>query len=64
MLTNTKHLEDYLFAIALMVVILKGPKYIRQFIYSSGAGKTAVGMAGGASKMAIYKYAATKMTGK
>lgn len=62
--TGTQKLEDYLFAIGLMIILLKGPKYIRQFLYSSGAGKTAIGMAGGASKMAIYKYAASKITGK
>ncbi|USK72630.1 conjugal transfer protein TrbL family protein [Peribacillus asahii] len=64
MLTGTEKLSDYFMAIGLMVVLLKGPKYIRQFLYSSGAGKMAVGMAGGASKMAVYKYAAAKVTGR
>ena len=64
LLTGTEKLQDYMMAIGLMVVLLKGPKYIRQFLYSSGSGKTAVGMAGGASKMVIYKFAASKLTGK
>lgn len=61
LLTGTEKLQDYLFAIGLMVVILKGPKFIRQFLYSSGAGKSAVGFAGGTSKMMLYKYAASKI---
>lgn len=61
-ITDTQKLSDYMLSIGLMVVLLKGPKYLRQFLYSSGAGKVAVGMAGGSSKMAIYKYAASRMT--
>ena len=64
LLTGTEKLSDYIMAIGLMVVLLKGPKYIRQFLYSSGSGRAAIGAAGGASKMVVYKYAAAKMTGK
>ncbi|MED1205599.1 conjugal transfer protein TrbL family protein [Heyndrickxia acidicola] len=64
LLTDTHKLQDYLFAIGLMVVVLKGPRMIRQFLYSTGTGKTAVGLAGGASKMTMYKYAASKMVSK
>lgn len=62
MLTGTEKLEEYIFAAALMFPILRGPKWLRQIIYSTGTGRTAVGLAGGASKMAIYKYAASKIT--
>jgi hypothetical protein len=64
MITGTEQLQDYMMAIGLMIILLKGPKYIRQFLYSSGAGKVAVGVAGGAGKMAIYKYAASKIASK
>lgn len=64
LLTGTEKLSDYMFAIALMVIILKGPKYIRQFLYSSGSGKTLVGAVGSTSKMAVYKFAASKIPGK
>lgn len=64
MIAGTEKLSEYMMAIGLMVIILKGPKYIRQFLYSSGAGKGAVGAAGGATKMAIYKYAAARFTAK
>ncbi|PGQ88332.1 conjugal transfer protein TrbL family protein [Priestia megaterium] len=64
MLTGTEKLQDYLYAIALMVIILKGPKYIRQFLYSSGAGRSVVGAAGKSSKMAIYKFATAKIAGR
>lgn len=62
LLTGTDELEDYLYAIGLMVVILKGPRYLRQFFYSTGAGRTLVGMAGGAGKMTMYKYMASIIT--
>ncbi|MED3561483.1 conjugal transfer protein TrbL family protein [Bacillus xiapuensis] len=64
LLTGTEKLWDYFMALGLMVGILKGPKFIRQFLYSTGAGKMAVGLAGGASKMAIYRYAASRITKK
>lgn len=64
LITDTEKLSDYMFAIGLMIVLLKGPKFLRQLLYSSGAGRTAVGMAGGSAKMTIYKFAAAKMTGK
>lgn len=64
LITDTKELKDYMYAIGLMVVLLKGPKYLRQMLYSSGAGRAAVGMAGGTTKMAMYKFAANKLTGK
>lgn len=62
MLTGTQSLKDYLYAIGLMVIILKGPKFMRQFLYSSGAGRSVIGVAGGAGKMTMYKYAAAKIT--
>lgn len=61
LITGTEKLQDYLFAIGLMVVILKGPKFLRQFLYSSGAGRAAAGAVGGTGKMAMYKYAASKI---
>jgi hypothetical protein len=60
-LGSGKDLEDFMIAAGLMVVIITGPKFLRQMLYSSGAGKSTVGVVGGTSKMAIYKYAAKKM---
>jgi hypothetical protein len=60
-LGSGKSLEDFLIAAGLMIVIIAGPKFLRQMLYSSGMGKTTVGVVGGASKMALYKYAAKKM---
>lgn len=60
-LGSGKKLEDFMIAAGLMLVIITGPKYLRQMLYSSGAGRTTVGVVGGASKMAMYKYAAKKM---
>jgi hypothetical protein len=51
-----KELKDYLFSAGILFMIVKGPKWLRQFLYSSGSGRTAVGMAGGASKYAMYKF--------
>lgn len=56
-----KELKDYILACGLMVIVIKGPGFLRKFLYSTGTGKMAVGATGGAGKMAIYKYAATKM---
>lgn len=64
MLTGTEKLSEYVFAICLMVMILKGPKYLRNVLYSSGAGKMAVGLAGGVSKASMYKFAASRIVGK
>jgi hypothetical protein len=48
-------------ACGLMIIVLKGPGFLRKFLYSTGTGKTIMGAAGGAGKMAIYRFAATKM---
>jgi hypothetical protein len=61
LLGGAKNLNDYILAIALMVIVLKGPAVLRKFIYSSGTGRMAVGAAGGVGKAAMYRYAATKM---
>ncbi|MEN3781520.1 conjugal transfer protein TrbL family protein [Priestia megaterium] len=58
---NAKDLNGYIMAIGLTIVLITGPKYLRTFIYSTGAGKSMVGAAQGAGKMAIYKYAASKV---
>ncbi|MDF2859548.1 MAG: putative rane protein TraL [Neobacillus sp.] len=60
-LAGGQELKDILLACGLMIIVLKGPGFLRRFLYSTGAGKTIMGAAGGAGKMAIYKFAATKM---
>lgn len=37
------------------------PKMLRKYLYSTGAGRSAVNVAGGAGKMMIYKLAARKL---
>lgn len=44
-----------LISIGCVVVIIKGPKILRSYLYSSGVGSTAVGAAGGAGRMAVMK---------
>jgi hypothetical protein len=56
-----QELKDVILACGLMILVLKGPGFLRKFLYSTGAGRTIVGTAGGAGKMAIYKFAASKM---
>jgi hypothetical protein len=60
-LAGGQQLKDIILACGLMIIVLMGPGFLRKFLYSSGAGKTIMGAAGGAGKMAIYKFAATKM---
>lgn len=64
LLGGAKSLNDYILAIALMVIVLKGPSVLRKFIYSTGTGRMAVGAAGGVGKAAMFRYAATKMIPK
>lgn len=54
-------LNDIILAIALMVIVLKGPALFRKFVYSTGTGRMVVGAAGGVGKAAMFRYAATKM---
>ncbi|MCU6603825.1 hypothetical protein OCO53_25630 [Peribacillus frigoritolerans] len=61
LLGGAKTLNDYILALALMVIVLKGPSVLRKFIYSSGSGRMAVGAAGGVAKATLFRYAATKM---
>lgn len=56
--------KDYLFAIGGMVVLITTPRFMRGFLYSSGAGAAVVNAAGGVSKAAIYKYSMKKMMTK
>lgn len=58
---NSKDLNGYIMAIGLTVVLITGPKYLRTFIYSTGAGKSMVGAAQGTGKMAIYKLAVSRV---
>jgi len=59
---NGKNLNELILACGLIIVLIVGPKYLRTFIYSSGAGKSVVGAANGVGKIAIMKYAASRIT--
>jgi hypothetical protein len=59
---NGKDLNSYILAIGLTIVLIIGPKYLRTFIYSTGSAKTLVGAAQGTGKMAVYKWAASRIT--
>jgi hypothetical protein len=50
-----KNIEDYYLAIGLMIVLIFSPGWLRKFLFSTGAGKTMMGAAGGAGRMAMYK---------
>lgn len=63
-LVGEKNLEGCIVAIGLVFVLLKGPSFLRKFIYSSGAGRAVVSAAGGIGRMAIYKYAARKVVAR
>lgn len=59
-----KTINDYILSIGLMIVTLKGHSFLRKFLYSSGSGRSVVGAAGGAGKMAMYRFAMKKAGGK
>jgi hypothetical protein len=63
-LGNGKSAEEYLFAIGLMVCLIRSPKFMRNLLYSTGSGSAIIGAAGGTGKMAIYRYAMNKSMGK
>lgn len=62
-LAGGQQLKDIILACGLMIIVLKGPGFLRKFLYSTGAGRTIVGAAGGAGKMAMFRFA-TKMITK
>lgn len=43
-------------AFGLLLVLISGPTYLRQFLYSSGSGKAAIGAMGSMGKVAVGKY--------
>jgi hypothetical protein len=63
-ITTGMQFKDIILSIGLMIIVLKGPGFLRKFLYSSGAGRTIVSAAGGAGKMAILRFAAGKVIGK
>jgi hypothetical protein len=60
-ITAGTNINDYMLACGLMIVLLMIPSFLRKFIYSSGSGRLVTSAAGGAGRMAIYKYAANKV---
>lgn len=60
-LAGGQELKDIILACGLMIIVLKGPGFLRKFLYSTGTGKTIMSAAGGAGKMAVYRFAAAKM---
>jgi hypothetical protein len=64
MLGSGTDLGAYLLAIGLMIVLIKSPTVLKQFIYSSGAGRGVMRAAGGVGRMAIMRYAARKIINK
>jgi hypothetical protein len=63
-LGDAEKLSDYWVAVGLMSVVISGPTFLRRYLYSTGSGRAMVGAAGGATKMAIYKMAAKKITAR
>jgi hypothetical protein len=57
-----KSLEDYCIAIGAMSVVLTGPGWLRQILYSTGAGRSIANAAGGTSKMVIMKWATKRLS--
>ncbi|MGG1571672.1 conjugal transfer protein TrbL family protein [Fictibacillus sp. NRS-1165] len=55
-----KELEDYCIAIGILSLVLSGPGWLRNFLYSTGAGRTLANAAGGAGKMVLAKYVSKK----
>ncbi|HAJ3957189.1 conjugal transfer protein TrbL family protein [Fictibacillus sp. Mic-4] len=63
MIAGGSGLADYIKACGLIFVLLKGPGWLRQFIYSTGAGRGMVNAAGGVGKFAMYKMMTKKALG-
>lgn len=61
-LADGKTLNDYIMSCSLCAILIIGPGFLRRFLYSTGSGKMLVNAAGGASKMAMIKFAASKFT--
>lgn len=55
-LTNMTGVMSLLLSIGCVVVGLRGPKVLRQFLYSSGTGSALVGAAGAAGRMGAMKF--------
>jgi len=47
---------NYVISLGIVVVMLRGPKVIRTFIYSTGTGSATVAAVGAAGRMAAFKY--------
>lgn len=55
-LINVTGIMGFLLTIGCLVVALRGPQVLRQFLYSSGTGSALVGAAGSAGRMAVMKF--------
>ncbi|QWI25666.1 hypothetical protein EXW34_31335 (plasmid) [Bacillus mycoides] len=58
---DAKSIGEYVIGWVSLGFALFVPKMLRKYLYSTGAGRSAVNVAGGAGKMMIYKLAARKL---
>lgn len=54
-LLNVQGVMTFMLAIGCVVVAIRGPQVLRQFLYSSGTGSAAIGAAGSVGRMAAMK---------
>lgn len=53
-------LKDFVIGFGFMIFCLMGPGFLRKFLYSTGAGRKAVGVLGGTGKSVLFRYVTTK----
>lgn len=56
--------QAYLWAIGLSVILLRGPKFLRSLLYSTGTGQSIVGAAQGAGRIAVLRWAGKRVFAK
>ncbi|MFX3658538.1 MAG: conjugal transfer protein TrbL family protein [Ectobacillus sp.] len=58
---DAKELQDFIVGFGFMIFCLTGPGFLRKFLYSTGAGRKAAGVAGGAGKSVLFRYITMKL---
>lgn len=60
---DAKGLQDFIVGFGFLAFCLMSPTFLRKFLYSTGAGRTAAGLAGGAGKSVLFRYVTQKFVG-
>ncbi|MBO9128974.1 conjugal transfer protein TrbL family protein [Bacillus sp. 165] len=57
---SATELKDFVIGFGFMVFCLMGPSFLRKFLYSTGAGRKAVGLVSGSGKSILFRYVTAK----